>query len=106
MSLILPKRPGLFRYSWWDAVPALFSVVHAAYLVGMYLVFTRLHLAWTLKGPLLLVMGIVYAFSISWNINGISHNFIHNRYFNSPMLNRLFSLLESFDCQFSQVIYD
>jgi fatty acid desaturase len=106
MSLILPKRPGLFRYSWWDAVPALFSVLHAGYLVGMYLIFARVHVAWTLKAPLLLVMGIVYAFSISWNINGISHNFIHNRYFNSSVLNRLFSLLESFDCQFSQVIYD
>ena len=106
MSLILPKRAGLFRYSRWDAVPALFAVVHAAYLVSMYLVFAHLHVALAIKAPLLLVMGIVYAFSISWNINGISHNFIHNRYFNSPILNRLFSVLESFDCQFSQVIYD
>jgi fatty acid desaturase len=106
MSLILPKRPGLFRYSWWDAVPAAFAIVHAAYLIGWYLLFTHLHAAWSIKAPILLVLGIVYAFSISWNINGISHNFIHNKYFNSPLLNRIFSILESFDCQFSQVIYE
>ncbi len=52
------------------------------------------------------LMGIAYSFSISWNINGISHNFIHNRYFNSSLLNRLFSVLESIVCVFSQTIYD
>lgn len=106
MQIILPKKPGLFRYSNRDAIPVFFALVHLAYLVGMFLVFTRVHLAWTLKAPLLGVMGVIYAFSISWNINGISHNFIHNRYFNSAALNRLFSILESVDCLFSQVMYD
>jgi len=59
-----------------------------------------------LKVPLMAAMGVVYAYSISWNINGISHNFIHNRYFNSAILNRVMSLLISADCCFSQVIYD
>jgi len=106
MQVILPKKLGLFRYSRWDAVPVAFAFVHLAYLVGIFLVFTRVHLAWQLKVPLMALMGIVYSFSISWNINGISHNFIHNRYFNSTLLNRLFSLLESVDCLFSQVMYD
>ena len=103
---ILPRKPGLFRYSWWDAVPASFAVVHLIYLVSFYCAFTYLRLPPTVKGPVLIAAGIVYSFSISWNINGISHNFIHNRYFNSPILNRIFSLLESVDCCFSQVMYD
>jgi fatty acid desaturase len=105
-QIILPKRPGLFRYSNWDIVPVLFAVVHLLYIFAMYWVFTHVHLALGLKIPLMAAMGIAYSFSISWNINGISHNFIHNRYFNSALLNRLFSLLESVDCCFSQVLYD
>lgn len=103
---ILPKKPGLFRYSAWDAVPVMFGLVHMAYLFGMYVVFTRVHLPLGAKVILMGVLGLIYSFSISWNINGISHNFIHNRYFNSPALNRLFSIVESVDCIFSQVIYD
>jgi fatty acid desaturase len=106
MSPILPRKSGLFRYSNWDAVPVLFGVVHLLYLVVMYLAFTYLPLHWQIKVPLMAAMGIAYAYSISWNINGISHNFIHNRYFNSAALNRAMSLLISIDCCFSQVIYD
>jgi len=106
ISFILPKKPGVFRYSAWDAVPVLLAVVHFLYLVSMFLVFTFLHVPLGLKIALMAVMGIVYSFSISWNINGISHNFIHNRYFNSAFLNRIFSLLESVDCCFSQIMYD
>ena len=105
-SVVLPKKPGLFRYSNRDAIPVAFALVHLFYLVSMYLVFTYYHASWQIKVPLMIAMGIVYAFSISWNINGISHNFIHNRYFNSSVLNRIFSLLESADCVFSQTIYD
>jgi len=106
MSIILPKRPGVFRYSAWDAIPVAFGIVHLLYVIGMFLTFTYLKLRWEVKVPLLAAMGIAYAYSISWNINGISHNFIHNRYFNSPILNRAMSLLISIDCCFSQVIYD
>ena len=55
---------------------------------------------------LMLILGFIYSVSISWNINGISHNFIHNPYFRSPFLNRLFSVLESVSVGFSQVFYD
>lgn len=106
ISPILPKKPGLFRYSNWDAVPVFFGLLHAAYLFSLYWVFTHVHLPLSIKAPLMIAMGIVYSFSISWNINGISHNFIHNRYFNSAALNRAFSILESIDCCFSQVLYD
>ncbi len=51
-------------------------------------------------------MGFAYAVSISWNINGISHNFIHNPYFRRGWHNRLFSILESLVCGFSQTFYE
>jgi fatty acid desaturase len=105
-STILPRKPGLFRYSRWDAVPVLMAVVHLLYLFAMYAAFTRLHLPLPARIAVMAAMGIIYSFSISWNINGISHNFIHNRYFNSGLLNRIFSLLESADCCFSQILYD
>ncbi|HWB55093.1 MAG TPA: fatty acid desaturase [Tepidisphaeraceae bacterium] len=100
----VPTRPrrkaGVFAYSMWDVVPVLAAVAHMAYLLTMFLLFPRL--SWWVLIP----MGLVYAVSISWNINGISHNFIHNPYFNSPLLNRAFSILESLVCGFSQVFYE
>ena len=54
----------------------------------------------------MLILGLIYSVSISWNINGISHNFIHNPYFRSPVLNRLFSILESITVGFSQIFYE
>lgn len=94
------KKSGLFAYSNWDAIPVVLAVAHAVYLIMLFVLFPRL--SW----PLLALLGLVYAVSISWNINGIAHNFIHNPYFRSPVLNRLFSLLLSFCCLFSQVFYD
>ena len=106
MSPILPKKNGLFRYSVWDAIPVVSAFVHLAYLFSMYAVFTYLQLPIKFKFPLLILMGVVYSFSICWNLNGISHNFIHNKYFNSGILNRIFSIVESVCCLFSQVLYD
>ncbi|HTW94164.1 MAG TPA: fatty acid desaturase [Tepidisphaeraceae bacterium] len=106
LNAILPKKGGLFRYSAWDAVPVAMAVVHLLYIGAMYAAFTYLLIPLAAKIALMFVMGIIYSFSISWNINGISHNFIHNRYFNSAFLNRIFSLLESVDCCFSQILYD
>jgi fatty acid desaturase len=53
----------------------------------------------------LVCMGLLYAISISWNINGISHNFLHNPFFVYRPLNRVFSLLESVTVGFSQTFY-
>ena len=90
----------LFAWSRKDAIPVLAGVAHFAYVILLFLAFPHLH--WWLLVPL----GLVYSISISWNINGISHNFLHNAYFRSPLLNRLFSLLESVTMGFSQVFYE
>ena len=54
----------------------------------------------------MILLGLLYAFCINANINGVSHNFIHNPYFRSPLLNRLFGVVESVACCFSQTYYD
>lgn len=83
-----------------DIIPVLCALAHAAYLVALFLLFP------VLPWWALLVLGLGYSISISWNINGIAHNFIHNPYFTSPVLNRAFSWLLSVTMGFSQQFYD
>ena len=90
----------LFKYSRYDAVPVLAAVAQFLYLIFLFVAFPRL--PWWALIPL----GFIWAVSISWNINGISHNFLHNPYFKSPVLNRCFSILESVTVGFSQVFYE
>src|SRR5881398_279796 len=90
----------VFAYTRWDAIPVAAALLHCAYFFGMFYLFPRVPL-WVM-----LFLGFMYSLSISWNINGISHNFIHNPYFRSPLLNRLFSILESITVGFSQIFYE
>lgn len=90
----------IFAYTRWDAIPVALGIAHFAYFWLMFYLFPRTPL-W-----IMLILGFIYSVSISWNINGISHNFIHNPYFRSPLLNRLFSVMESVACCFSQSYYD
>jgi len=90
----------LFKYSRWDAIPVLAAIAQLGYVLILFLAFPRL--SWWALIPL----GLVWSVSISWNINGISHNFLHNAYFKSPALNRAFSVLESVTVGFSQVFYE
>ncbi|MGD9690053.1 MAG: fatty acid desaturase [Phycisphaerales bacterium] len=99
----VPKRSRhllVLAYSPWDLVPVLCGVAHLAYVLTFFWFFDRLPW-WGVA-----LAGAVYAVSVSWNINGISHNFIHNPYFRSGVLNRLFSLIESLALGFSQTFYD
>src|SRR5689334_1525734 len=91
-------RAWLFAYSTWDIIPVLAGIAHAAYLVLLYCLFTYTPTRWYVLVPL----GLAWSVSISWNINGISHNFLHNAYFKSAFLNTCFSLLESVPIGFSQ----
>ena len=96
-----PKTDSkIFAHTRWDAIPVIFGILHFVYFFALFYLFPRIPL-WVM-----LILGFIYAVSISWNINGISHNFIHNPYFRSPLLNRFFSLMESVTCCFSQVYYD
>jgi fatty acid desaturase len=93
------KKVPVFAYSDWDIIPVLCAVLHLSFVIWLFLAFPSL--PWWC----LLVLGCLYAYSISWNINGVSHNFIHNPYFKSKILNRLFSLIESLAIGFSQTFY-
>jgi fatty acid desaturase len=96
------RRSGfwIFKYSAYDAIPVLAALAQLAYLIFLFVAFP--HLTWWALIPL----GFLWAVSISWNINGISHNFLHNPYFKSKVLNRCFSILESATIGFSQVFYE
>src|ERR1700704_6352848 len=90
----------LFAHPRWDIIPVAAALSHCAYFFGMFFLFPHAPL-WVM-----LILGFIYSVSISWNINGISHNFIHNPYFRAPLLNRLFSILESITVGFSQIFYE
>ena len=54
----------------------------------------------------MLILGFIYALMVNANINGVSHNFIHNPFFRSDLLNRIFGVFNSVGCCFSQTYYD
>src|SRR5438270_13434167 len=91
------ENSWLFKYSRYDAIPVLAALAQLSFLIVLFVAFP--HLPWWTLIPL----GFVWSVSISWNINGISHNFLHNAYFKSAALNRAFSVLESVTVGFSQV---
>ena len=93
------SKNAIFAHSKWDIIPVVAGVAHLYFVVWLYLNLPVL--AWWKGLPLLML----YAVSISWNINGISHNFLHNPYFTSQKLNRAFSLVESLAIGFSQAFY-
>ncbi len=94
-----PSR-RFFAHSTWDALPIMAGLAHLAYIVGVFLAFD--YLPWW--G--IVLAGLGYAYLIAWNINSVSHNFIHNVYFKAPWLNRAYSLVLSLCMAFSQVMYD
>jgi fatty acid desaturase len=100
VSIVTRTKSRVFAYSRLDVIPALAGVAHFAYVLAMFFAFK--HLKWWGMLPL----GFIYAVSISWNINGVSHNFLHNRFFRSAFLNRCFSIMESLTMGFSQVFYE
>ncbi len=89
----------IFAHSRWDIVPVFAAFCHLAFDIYLVAGFNSRPL-W-----LSVLLGVIYAISISWNINGISHNFIHTPYFRPRWLNYAFSLLESLAIGFSQTYY-
>ena len=88
-----------FRYSRWDAIPALCGVLQVAFLLWTFLAFEWLPL-WAII-PAFLVVAMAYC----WNLQCISHNFIHNPYFSSAWLNRLYGVLESLAIGMPHLLY-
>ena len=93
-------KKTIFAYSPWDAVPALCGVLHFCYVAALFIFFRHLPL-WSLP-----VFGLIYSVSISWNINGIAHNFIHNPFFAWKPANKAFSWMLSVTMGFSQQFYE
>jgi fatty acid desaturase len=89
----------VFAHTRWDLAPVLAAVAHLAFNIYLIAGFESRPL-WVSA-----VLGALYAVSISWNINSISHNFIHTPYFSVRWMNRAFSLLESVTIGFSQTYY-
>ena len=89
----------VLTYSKWDAVPVISGLLHCAYVLTLFFIFP--YTPWWL----LICLGLIYSVSVSWNINGISHNHIHNPYFASRILNRLYSIMLSVTLGISQTFY-
>jgi fatty acid desaturase len=91
-------RP-FFRYSAYDALPAAGGVAIVAFLFASFVTFDRLRW-WALLPAFLAV-----AYSYLWNLQSISHNFIHNPFFTSAWLNRAYSVLETVALGVPHVLY-
>ena len=97
---VATRHSRLFAHSTWDAVPVVAGLAHLGYIAVLFVLFDRLPWWGVVLG------GLGYAYLIAWNINSVSHNFIHNPYFAAPALNRAYSLVLSLCMAFSQVMYD
>ena len=96
-----PKTDSkIFAHTRWDVVPTLAGLFHLAYFLAMYFLFPYTPL-W-----MMLIVAFIYALMINANINGVAHNFIHNPFFRPSWMNRLFGVIESVACCFSQTYYD
>lgn len=94
-------RPAyrLLAYSLWDLIPIVMALAHFAFVLWLTLDFHAL--SWWVIIP----SALLYAVSLSWSINSISHNQIHNAYFTPAWMNRAFDLLLSVTIGFSQTLY-
>jgi fatty acid desaturase len=93
------RTSGLFAWSAWDVVSVVAAFAHLAFVVWVVAGFSQR--PWWANA----ICGVVYAVAISWNINGVSHNFLHTPYFRWKPLNYAFSLVESVAIGFSQTFY-
>ena len=93
-----PSR-RIFRYSAWDAVPAVMVYLHLGLLAVFFLVWPQLN--W----PLRLAGGTLYAMAIGWNQDSVAHNFIHNPFFTSRLANRITALALTLENGTPQTMY-
>jgi fatty acid desaturase len=91
-------RP-FFRYHPVDGLLALSGVGIVALILWTFLGFHTL--SWWLLAPAF----IAIMWSYCWNLQCISHNFIHNPYFTNEWLNRAFGLLETVALGVPHILY-
>jgi fatty acid desaturase len=89
----------LFRYSAWDTLLFLSGIGNLALILWTFIWFRSLSW-WVLASA-----WIAVAWSYCWNLQCISHNFIHNPFFAGNWLNRAFSVLESLNLGVPQILY-
>jgi fatty acid desaturase len=85
----MSAKVPFFRHSPYDALVALCGVGQVAFLLWTFVAFPSL--PWWALVPSFLVVSVAYC----WNLQCISHNFIHNPFFRNNWLNRAFGLLET-----------
>jgi fatty acid desaturase len=83
---LVARSHGVLRYSAWDAVLILLSLVYGALLLSVPSV------------P-------VIAIGLWWTANTVAHNFIHTPFFRSRALNRLYSIYLSALMGFPQALW-
>jgi fatty acid desaturase len=91
-------RP-FFRYHVLDAIPALCGVGIVALIFWTLLGFDSL--SWWVLVPAF----VAIAWSYCWNMQCISHNFIHNPFFTNDWLNRAYSVLETLALGVPHILY-
>lgn len=91
--------PRIFRYHVLDGLLALCGVAIVAVMFWTLLDFANL--SWWVLGP----AWVFLAWSYCWNLQCISHNFIHNPFFTNAWLNRAFSVLESLAIGVPHLVY-
>jgi fatty acid desaturase len=89
----------LFRYSAWDSIPAALVFVQFGLILAFFVSWP--HLNW----PERLLGAVLYALAIGWNLDSVSHNFIHNPFFAWEPLNRLTSFVLTFELGTPQTMY-
>ncbi|MBY0525456.1 MAG: fatty acid desaturase [Gemmataceae bacterium] len=92
------SRP-FFRYSSWDVLPALGGVGIVTLLFVTFLGFDSL--SWWFLAPAFVVIMRSYC----WNLQCVSHNFIHNPFFSNDWLNRAYGVLETLTLGVPQILY-
>ncbi len=94
------NRPwSLFRYSAYDAIPALCVVGIVAMIFAGMIYYAVM--PWWLTALVFVGIGT----SVRWNLQCLSHNFIHNPFFSSKLINRLFSVLETLALGIPHIFY-
>jgi fatty acid desaturase len=93
------KARHFFRYSVYDAFPAVGGLGIVVAIFCTFLCFNNLP-RWVLVPAF-----IAIAWSYWWNLQCISHNFIHNPFFTISWLNRAYSVLETLAIGVPHVFY-